>query len=79
MTTVTLPHRPPTATERALATGPGTDTPRPLPRPRPTWTYGAGAVRRAVAELWEPHLTPGELERLVPSAEERDRGLPDVY
>jgi hypothetical protein len=79
VTTVTLPH--PTADEddRAVPRGAGAPAPTPTPARRPTWAYGAGAVRRAVAELWEPHVPPARLDRIEALAHERDQGLDDVY
>jgi hypothetical protein len=83
---VTLSHRPPS--DRSL------DTPRRRPEPPtpdrkpdgirpvapPAWSYGAGAVQRAVAQLWPCHpaaaLDPLELPL---HAVDRDAGLDDVY
>jgi hypothetical protein len=88
VTTVTLSPRPLSQGPAADASVRSPEPPAPTgtadgPRPAlaPAWSYGAGAVQRAVAQLWRPHLDATPLDPLTLRllTVDRDEGLDDVY
>jgi hypothetical protein len=86
VTTVTLSHPPShrpadLPARRPEPSAPAGTEPGSGPVAPRTWSYGAGAVQRAVAQLWEPRLGATTLDPLTLRllTVDRDEGLDDVY